>query len=103
MRCLTQTQTRMSAVTRLDVLAVLGDFDRAGGASLNLLAWELVRSPELVASTWDAAEAEGLIRAVGADPRTGELIFRLTAGGWEEVRRTDLGALGELRFLDDGR
>jgi hypothetical protein len=93
------TQTRMTEITRAEVLAALGDFDGSGGASLSLLAWELVRTPESVAPTWDAAEAEGLIRAVGPGALAGEKMYRLTAGGWDELRRIDRRPRGELRLI----
>jgi DNA-binding MarR family transcriptional regulator len=61
-----------------DVLAVLVDFERFGGASRELVAWELFTGLEQVAMAFEGAIAEGLIERV---PGASEETWRLTKHG----------------------
>jgi hypothetical protein len=74
----------MRVRTRLDVIAVLNDFDGMGGGSVELVAWELGCSPGALAGVWETMVSDGVITAIGPDVVTGELMFRLTAIGHDE-------------------
>jgi DNA-binding PadR family transcriptional regulator len=88
----------MSAINRMDVLYVLSDFDRSGGGSRELVAWELLVTPGALEPVWTAMLADGLIQSAAADEYTGELMVRLTAQGWDALRRIDFRdpAVGEV-------
>jgi hypothetical protein len=62
------------------VLEVVGNFDRFGGASLGLVAWDLWVEDEVVSDVWQRAQSEGLIAPAGLDLE--EQLWRLTPGGW---------------------
>jgi hypothetical protein len=72
----------MSRSPQHDLLATLAEFDQSDGASLELVAWELSREASTIASAWELLLATDLIRPVGADLINGEMMYRLTAGGW---------------------
>ena len=80
----------MSATSRLEVLIVLGDFDRSGGGSMELVAWELLSTPAVIAPLWEDMLQQGLLHPAGVDPINGEQMFRLTAAGRAELRDADL-------------
>jgi hypothetical protein len=80
----------MSATSRLEVLIVLGDFDRTGGGSMELVAWELLSTPTVIAPVWEEMLAQQLIAPSGVDALSGEQMFRLTAAGRAELRDADL-------------
>jgi DNA-binding IclR family transcriptional regulator len=69
-------------VTAEDVLATLSAFDRFGGASLELIAWEFGVAPSTIADVWARLRDAGLLRRAGEDPATGEPMYRLSADGW---------------------
>jgi hypothetical protein len=71
-----------------DVLIVLADFDRFGGGTLGLIAWELGRRAEDLGAAWDEVVRDGLARESGVDV-DGETSWRLTEQGHQ--RRADLG------------
>jgi hypothetical protein len=62
------------------VLKVVGNFDRFGGASLGLVAWDLWVEDDVVSAVWERAQSEGLIAPAGLDLE--EQLWRLTPGGW---------------------
>ena len=64
------------------VLEVLADFDDLGGASPNLVAWELFVEEQRVADAWEQMPADGLLKPAGRDPADDEQLWRLTPGGW---------------------
>lgn len=61
------------------VLTVIGEFDKSGGASVGLVAWELCVDEPLVAGAWEQARTAGLIAPAGYDQH--EQLWRLTAAG----------------------
>ncbi|MBV9818045.1 MAG: hypothetical protein JOZ07_06805 [Solirubrobacterales bacterium] len=67
------------------MVQVLADFDRFGGASLGLIAWELFVPEAAVAPAWSAAVAGGLVAEAGHDPTYDERLWRLTASGWARL------------------
>jgi hypothetical protein len=70
----------MGAISLQGVLAVVGEFDESGGASLGLVAWELCVDERLVSDAWERASATGLIAPAGFDQH--EQLWRLTPAGW---------------------
>ena len=64
-----------------DVLAALDEFDRFGGGSLELIAWELGAPYHGVTGLAADATQRGLIRRCGTDRISGEEMWRLTAKG----------------------
>jgi len=62
------------------VLEVVGEFDRSGGASVGLVAWELCIDERLVLHAWERASTAGLIAPAGKDQH--EQLWRLTPAGW---------------------
>jgi hypothetical protein len=77
----TGTDSDTSAGISLErVLEVVGNFDRFGGASLGLVAWDLWVEDEVVTEMWERAQFEGLIAPAGLDLE--EQLWRLTPGGW---------------------
>jgi hypothetical protein len=65
-----------------EVLEVLADFDKSGGASSGLVAWELFVDEQRVADAWEQAQSDGLLRPAAHDGVNDEQLWRLTAGGW---------------------
>ncbi len=63
------------------VLGVLDDFDGFGGASEELVAWELGLEPESVRDSWNRAIAQGLFAPAPRDNIFGEEMWRLSAKG----------------------
>jgi diguanylate cyclase (GGDEF)-like protein len=76
-----KTSESPKTVLMRDVLEVLAQFDQSGGASIELIAWELNSSSALVAKSWSQAIREGLITRAGTDPGTGEQMWRLSDHG----------------------
>jgi hypothetical protein len=66
------------------VLSVMRDFDEFGGASLELVAWELGEPPSLVDPAWSKLIADGLIEPAGIDSVFGEPLWKIS-----EKSRTD--------------
>jgi len=69
------------------LLETIGDFDRSGGASLGLIAWELSVEEQRVANTLNVARARGLINPASVDRVSAEQLWRLTADGWSALRQ----------------
>lgn len=63
-----------------DVLESLADFDRHGGASVALVAWDLCVEPEQLSDIWQRAARDGLINPAGHEGD--QLLYRLTPAGW---------------------
>jgi hypothetical protein len=65
------------------VLEVLADFDRFGGASVELTAWELDVDHSQVIAAWTTAGDDGLMERCGSDVVDGleEEMWRLTDAG----------------------
>jgi hypothetical protein len=68
-----------SPVSLQQLLEVVAEFDRFGGASLGLIAWELCVEEELVAAAWQRAARDGLIAPAGRDRK--EQLWRLSPAG----------------------
>lgn len=64
------------------VLEVVGNFEKSGGASLGLVAWELSVGEAQVADAWEQAQAEELLQPAARDKIHDEQLWRLTAAGW---------------------
>ena len=69
------------------LLETIGEFDRYGGASPGLVAWELSVEEHHVANAWNAARARGLIKPASVERASGEQLWRLTADGWSALRQ----------------
>ena len=80
---------RGSRVSEVDALGALADFDDLGGMSLELLAWEFCVAPTAIAQLWDQLLNDGLLRPGRPDPTTGEVMHRLSAGGWAAIRANE--------------
>lgn len=63
-----------------DVLESLADFERHGGASVALVAWDLCVKPEHLTGIWKQLTRDGLINPAGHDED--QLLYRLTPAGW---------------------
>lgn len=61
------------------LMAVMRDFDEFGGASLELVAWELGEPASRIEPSWSKLVAEGLIEPAGVDSVFGEPLWRLAA------------------------
>lgn len=72
----------MEKISEQGLLEVLADFDELGGASLGLVAWDLLVSEREVSETWAAAIAAGWMAPAGWDDVFGEQLWRLTPAGW---------------------
>jgi hypothetical protein len=81
-------QRRPTANVQLDMtaeisderlMAVMRDFDEFGGASLELVAWELGEPASRIEPSWSKLVAEGLIEPAGVDSVFGEPLWRLAA------------------------
>lgn len=66
---------------------VASDFDEFGGASLELVAWELGLDEDTVQVVWRQAVAEGLLVAAPRDEVLGEDMWRVTERGRRALRR----------------
>jgi hypothetical protein len=60
------------------LIAVMRDFDEFGGASLELVAWELGEPPSRIRDTWSKAIADGVLEPAGVDSVFGEPLWQLT-------------------------
>ena len=72
------------------LMAVMRDFDEFGGASIELVAWELGEHPGLLTAAWSQAVADGLLEPAGIDSIFGEPLGRLSEKG-----RSDGGPPGD--------
>jgi diguanylate cyclase (GGDEF)-like protein len=71
-----------------DVLEVSAHFEKSGGASLELTAWELDFQLSHVVSAWSHAIKDGLLEPAGTDPISGEEMWCLSEHG-RHTRTTD--------------
>jgi hypothetical protein len=71
------------------VIRVVQEFDDLGGASPELVAWELGADADSVKPLWDRAIADGLLAPAPRDRIFGEEMWRLTARG-RSALSTDL-------------
>ena len=60
------------------LMVVMRDFDEFGGASIELVAWELGAPPSRLDAAWSRAVAEGMLEPAGVDSVFGEPIWRLS-------------------------
>ena len=67
----------------------MADFDRFGGASIELVAWELCIEKSAVSAAWSRAIADGLLERFGTDEVRGEETWRLTSRGRRAYERSD--------------
>lgn len=63
------------------LLDVMSDFDQFGGASLELVAWELYIDESAVSAAWSRAIADGLIERSETHEVPGEETWKLTTWG----------------------
>lgn len=77
-----------ATVSLKDVLEVLREFERLepGGVSLGLIAWELYQPDAAIAELIELARERRLIELAGADSRSGEALWRLTASGRTTIK-----------------
>jgi predicted Rdx family selenoprotein len=73
----------VGAVTLEEVLETVGEF---GMASQDLVAWEFAVDGSELATVWDQAVGEGLLRPVKGRDETGEQMYVLAAPGASLVR-----------------
>jgi GGDEF domain-containing protein len=79
------------------VLEVIREFEAFGGASQELVAWELDLDLADLAETWLQVRDQNLIWPAGRELSSGELAWRLTAAGWA---RLGIGAEAEGLRVD---
>jgi len=74
---------RSQAASIQNVLDVLADFDQFGGASIQLVAWELDVDQSRIIEAWTQAINDGLLERSGSDTTDGhdEELWRLTDRG----------------------
>jgi hypothetical protein len=72
---------RTEAVSLHSVLDVLADFDQFGGASLELVAWELDVDESAVSAAWSQAIDDRLLEQSWTDRVLGEKMWRLSDRG----------------------
>ncbi len=66
------------------LMVVMRDFDEFGGASIELVAWELGEPPSRLDAAWSRAVAEGMLEPAGVDSVFGEPLWKIS-----EKSRTD--------------
>jgi hypothetical protein len=71
-----------------ELLELLADFDKDGGASVGEVAWDFCVAEEQVAAAWSRATSDGLMRPSDHDEEGAK--HRLTEAGWGACH----GALG---------
>lgn len=77
---------RTNAISGRRLLDVMADFDQFGGASIELVAWELCIEESAVSAAWSRAIADGLLERSGTDEVRGEETWRLTSWGSSRLR-----------------
>jgi hypothetical protein len=77
------------AVSVHSLLDVVAEFDRFGGASLELVAWELSIEESAVSAVWSRAIADGLLERSGTEEVPGEETWRLTTWGCRAYEGSD--------------
>jgi hypothetical protein len=76
----------MNTISVHRLLEVLAGFDKHGGASPGLVAWELFVDEQNVKAVWDHAVAEGWLMPAGRDLAHDEQLYQLTLSGWAALR-----------------
>jgi hypothetical protein len=76
----------MNKISVHELLEVLAGFDEHGGASPELVAWELFIDEQKIKAAWEHAVAEGWLKPAGRDFPHGEQLYRLTLSGWTAWR-----------------
>ena len=71
------------------LLDVMSDFDQFGGASLELVAWELYIDESAVSAAWSRAIADGLIERSETHEVPGEETWKLTTWGRSALASSD--------------
>ncbi|HEY5316749.1 MAG TPA: hypothetical protein VIJ20_02125 [Solirubrobacteraceae bacterium] len=61
------------------LMAVMRDFDEFGGASIELVAWELGEPTSRIDPAWSKLLADGRLEPAGVDSVFGEPLWRLSA------------------------
>ena len=77
---------RTNTISGRGLLEVMADFDQFGGASRELVAWELCIEESAVSAAWSRAIADGLLERSGTDEVRGEETWRLTSWGSSRLR-----------------
>jgi len=80
---------RTDAVSVRSLLDVMADFDRFGGASLELVTWELCIEESAVLAAWSRAVADSLIEPSETHEVPGETTWRLTTWGRRARENSD--------------
>jgi len=80
---------RTNAISGRGLLDVMADFDQFGGASIELVAWELCIEESAVSAAWSRAIADGLLERSGTDEVRGEETWRLTSWGRRAYEGSD--------------
>ena len=80
---------RTHTISGRSLLDVMADFDQFGGASLELVAWELCIEESAVSAAWSRAIADGLLECCGTDEVPGEETWRLTTRGRRAYEGSD--------------
>jgi len=80
---------RTNAISGRGLLDVMADFDQFGGASRELVAWELCIEESAVSAAWSRAIADGLLERSGTDEVRGEETWRLTSWGRRAYEGSD--------------
>ena len=80
---------RTNAISGRGLLEVMADFDQFGGASRELVAWELCIEESAVSAAWSRAIAGGLLERSGTDEVPGEVTWRLTTRGRRAYEGSD--------------
>jgi hypothetical protein len=69
------------------VIDAAREFDRWGGVSVGLVAWEYDLSEESIADAFAAAIDEGLLVRAGVEETSDEELWRLAGPGWSLCAR----------------
>ena len=80
---------RTNAISGRGLLDVMADFDQFGGASRELVAWELCIEESAVSAAWSRAIADGLLERSGTEEVPGEVTWRLTTRGRRAYEGSD--------------
>ena len=80
---------RTHTISGRGLLDVMADFDQFGGASRELVAWELCIEENAVSAAWSRAIASGLLERSGTDEVPGEETWRLTTPGRRAYEDSD--------------
>ena len=80
---------RTNEISGRGLLDVMADFDQFGGASRELVAWELCMEESAVSAAWSRAIADGLLERSGTDDVPGEVTWRLTTRGRRAYESSD--------------